>query len=51
VKVSYTAPQDGSSQTSELYFTSRDDEFYDLQAGDQIDVLVSNDDPSKIRKA
>ena len=51
VKVSYTAPQDGSYQTSELRFTSRDDEFYDLKAGDQIDVLVSNDDPSKIRKS
>jgi hypothetical protein len=51
VKVSYTAPQNGSYQTSELHFTSRDDEFYDLQAGDQIDVLVSNDDPSKIHKA
>ena len=50
VKVSYTAPQDGSYQTSQLRFDGRDDEFYELKAGDQIDVLVSNDDPSKIIK-
>jgi hypothetical protein len=50
VKVSYTAPQDGSSQTADLRFTARDDEFYDLKAGDEIDVLVSNSDPSKIIK-
>jgi len=51
VKVSYTAPQDGSYQTSELHFTARDSEFYDLKAGDEIDILVSNEDHSKIRKA
>jgi hypothetical protein len=51
VKVSYTAPQDGSYHTSELSFTSRDDEFYDLKAGDEIELLVSNSDPSKVRKS
>ena len=51
VKVSYTAPKDGSSQTSELHFTARDDEFYDLKAGDEINILVRNDDPAKIIKA
>jgi hypothetical protein len=51
VKVSYTAPQDGSYQTSELHFTARDAEFYDLKAGDEIDVLVRNDDLHKIIKA
>ena len=51
VKVSYTAPQDGSYQTSELHFTSRDDEFYDLKAGDEIGILVDNKDPTKITKA
>jgi len=51
VKVSYTAPQNGSSQTSELEFTSKDDEFYALKAGDEIDILVSNADPTKIRKS
>jgi hypothetical protein len=50
VKVSYTAPQDGSYQTSQLRFDGRDDEFYKLKAGDQIDVLVSNADPAKIIK-
>lgn len=51
VKVSYTAPKDGSSQTADLHFTARDDEFYDLKAGDEIDILVRNDDPTKITKA
>jgi hypothetical protein len=50
VKVSYTAPQDGSYQTSELHFDGRDDEFYRLKAGDEIAILVSNDDPAKIIK-
>ena len=48
VKVTYTAPQDGSYQTSQLRFDGRDDEFYELKAGDEIDVLVSNDDPAMI---
>jgi len=50
IMVNYIAPQDGSSQTSELHFTSRDDEFYDLHAGDEVNVLVSNSDHSKIVK-
>lgn len=50
VKVSYTAPQDGSYQTSQLEFTGRDEEFYKLKAGDQIDILVSNEDRTKIIK-
>jgi hypothetical protein len=49
VKVSYTAPQDGSSRTSELRFSGRDEEFYKLRAGDEIGILVSNDDPAQIR--
>ena len=48
VKVSYTAPQNGSYQTSQLRYDGRDDEFYRLKAGDQIDVLVSDDDPAMI---
>jgi hypothetical protein len=48
VKVSYTAPQDGSYRTSSLHFDGRDEEFYKLKAGDEIAVLVRNDDPSKI---
>ena len=50
IKVSYTAPQDGSQQTSEFNITSRDDEFYDLKAGDMVDVLVDNTDHTKIIK-
>jgi hypothetical protein len=49
-QVSYTAPQDGSYRTSTLKFTGRDDEFYELKSGDEIDVLVSKDDPTKIIK-
>ena len=48
VKVTYNAPQDGSYQTSQLRYDGRDDEFYTVKAGDQIDVLVSNDDPASI---
>ena len=48
VKVSYTAPQDGSYQTAELKFDGRDDLFYKLKAGDELPILVSNDDPGKI---
>jgi len=48
VKVSYNAPQDGSYQTSQLRYDGRDDEFYKLKAGDQIDILVSNEDPAMI---
>jgi hypothetical protein len=51
VHVNYTAPQDGSYRTADLHFTGRDDEFYDLQAGSEIKILVSNSDPSKIKKA
>jgi hypothetical protein len=48
VKVAYVAPQDGTNRTSELRFDGRDDEFYELKAGDEIDVLVSKSDPNKI---
>lgn len=48
-KVSYTAPQDGSYRTGELSFDGRDDQFYKLKAGDELPILVSNEDPAKIR--
>ena len=51
VHLSYTAPQDGGYRTADLHFTGQDDEFYDLQAGSEINILVSDSDPSKIRKA
>jgi hypothetical protein len=49
VKVSYTAPQDNSYQTSELKFTGRDDQFYKLKAGDTVSILVHNEDRTRIR--
>lgn len=51
VHLTYSAPQDGSYRTAELKFTGSDDEFYELQAGDEVRILVSNSDPSKIVKA
>ena len=51
VQVSYVAPQDGAQHFGELRFDGRDDEFYQLKAGDEIEILISNDDLSKIRKA
>jgi hypothetical protein len=51
VHVTYTAPQNGQFQSGELTFDGRDDEFYRLKAGDEIDILVSNADPTKIAKA
>jgi hypothetical protein len=50
VHVDYQAPQDGSSHSATLTFTGRDDEFYKLNAGDNIAIIVANDDPTKIRK-
>lgn len=49
VHISYTAPQDQSYRTAELHFTGNDDEFYELQAGSEVNILVSNSDPNKIR--
>jgi hypothetical protein len=50
IHLSYNAPQTGQPQMGELRFDGRDDEFYRLRAGDQVDILVSNSDPTKIRK-
>ncbi|MCY7280899.1 MAG: hypothetical protein LH610_08400 [Sphingomonas bacterium] len=49
VKVNYTAPQDGSSQSGELKFDGHDDQFYALKAGDRLKILVANKDLTKIR--
>ena len=51
VHVAYTAPSDGSYQTGEFHLTGRDDEFYELKAGDEVEILVSKTDPTKMRKA
>lgn len=50
VHLSYTAPQNGSAQTGKLNFDGRDDEFYELKAGDEVRILVRNDDPTKFVK-
>jgi hypothetical protein len=51
VHLSYAAPQNGQSETGELTFDGRDDEFYQMKAGDEVPILVSNSDPTKIKKA
>lgn len=51
VHLSYTAPQTGEAKMGELVFDGADDEFYSLKAGDEIDILVSNADPTRIAKA
>lgn len=50
VHLDYT-PQNGHEQMGELSFTPRDDEFFDLKAGDEVKILVSKTDAAKIRKA
>lgn len=50
VHLTYVAPQDGSYRTPELRFSGNDDEFYTLQAGSDVNILVNNSDPSKIRQ-
>ena len=49
--LSFTAPQNGQPATAELTFDGRDDEFYQMKAGDEVQILVSNSDPTKIKKA
>ena len=51
VHLNYTAPQNGQDQTGDLRFTPREDEFFELKAGDEIKILVSKSDPTRIRKA
>lgn len=51
VHLQYTAPQNGQDEMGDLRFTPRDDEFFELKAGDEIKILVSKSDPAKIRKA
>ena len=50
IHLDYQAPQDGSFHSATLSFTGRDDEFYELRAGDSVDILVAKDDPARIRK-
>lgn len=51
VHLDYQAPQDGSYHSASLTFTGRDEEFYKLNAGDTLDILVAKDDPARISKA
>lgn len=51
VHVSYAAPKTGQEEMADLNFTPRDDEFFDLKGGDEIKILVSKSDPTKVRKA
>ena len=51
VHVSYMVPQTGQPGSGELKFDGRDDEFYNLKAGDDVTILVSDADPSRIHKA
>ena len=50
VHVSYRAP-DGSYQTGTLTYTGRDDEFYELKAGDTLPIKVDPENPKRIWKA
>ena len=51
IHVSYVAPADGAEHSGEFKITGRDDAFYEIKAGDEIDILVSKTDPNKIRQA
>jgi hypothetical protein len=50
VHVSYVAPQNGQSENGDLEFTPRENEFFDLRAGDEIKILVYKTDAARIRK-
>ena len=50
IYVSYVAPADGAEHTGEFKITGRDDAFYEIKAGDEIDILVSKTDPTRIRQ-
>jgi hypothetical protein len=41
---------DNGYYLADLKFTGHDDEFYTLHEGDNIKILVNNDDPTKISK-
>ena len=51
VHLNYSAPGTGKPQTAELKFDGHDDEFYKLKAGDELEILVNESDPTKVRKA
>lgn len=51
VHLTYMVPGTGKQQSGELKFDGHDDEFYRLSAGDEINIMVRDTDPTKIRKA
>ena len=51
IHVSYVAPADGAEHTGEFKVTGRDDAFYELKAGSEVEILVSKTDPAKFRQA
>jgi hypothetical protein len=51
IHVSYIAPADGTEHMGEFKLTGRDDAFYELKAGDEVEILVSKSDPTRIRQA
>ena len=51
IHVSYVAPADGAEHTGEFKITGGDDAFYEVKAGDVIEIFVSKSDPTKIRQA
>lgn len=51
VYLDYMIPETGQPGTAELKYTGRDDEFYELKAGDEVELLVRKNDPTKVKKA
>ena len=51
VHVDFMLPDTGLPGTAELKFTGRDDEFYQMKAGDEVQLRVRKDDPTKVKKA
>ncbi|MEO7786735.1 MAG: hypothetical protein ABIR77_02775 [Sphingomicrobium sp.] len=49
--VTYVSPVDGSTLVGDLHLTGRDNQFYTVNAGDQIAIRIKKDDPTRIRRA
>ena len=47
IHLSYVGP-DGKSRTGAIAVTGRDAEFYDLKAGDSVQIMVDPDQPERI---
>ena len=50
VKVSYTHPKTGQSALGTFKLDGKDDAFYTLKSGDDVRILVNNDDPANLRQ-